>query len=119
MRHPRTEFHVFPRRSCVPKAPGMRAAVSLHSHSNCSRESLAFLPDLAREVKVLAPFLDRGLAQYEREHGQKLDFTKWYWRPPAAPAEVIASERNHLARRLDLPSLVSLTDHDTLEGVVR
>jgi hypothetical protein len=29
---------------------------------------------------------------------------------------VIASEREHLERRLDLPGLVSLTDHDTVEG---
>src|SRR5262249_39945434 len=38
------------------------------------------------------------------------------WRPPLSPVEVIASEREHLQRRFELPALVSLTDHDTIEG---
>jgi hypothetical protein len=56
------------------------------------------------------------LAQYERRHGHPLDFTRLYWRPPLSPAAVIASEQQHLERRLDTAALVSITDHDTLEG---
>ena len=94
----------------------MRAAVSLHSHSDCSRETLEFIPRFTRQIPVLASCLERGMADYQRENGRPLDFGEWYWRPPITPAAVFASEQEHLAQRLDLPALVSLTDHDTVEG---
>src|SRR5262249_13949216 len=50
------------------------------------------------------------------KYGQPLDFGEWYWRPPLTAGAVIASEMSHLEQRLDLPGLVSLTDHDTVEG---
>ncbi|MGE3472582.1 MAG: PHP domain-containing protein [Vicinamibacterales bacterium] len=90
--------------------------MSLHSHSSCSRESLAFLPDFARRIPVVADFVSRGSAAYARRHGRPLDFAEWHWRPPVTPAAVVASERDHLQRRLGLDALVSLTDHDSLEA---
>jgi hypothetical protein len=94
----------------------MRTAVSLHSHSECSCESLGFIPRFARQIPLVSRYFEQGVAEYERDHGRPLDFTKCYWRPPASPADVIASEREHLQRRLGLTALVSLTDHDTIEG---
>ena len=116
MSYSRTAIHVFSRRSPVPSPVGIRAAVSLHSHSECSCESLDFLPDFARQIPVVSRFFERSVAEYERNHGQPLDFAQCYWRPPAAPADVIVSEREHLKGRLGLTAFVSLTDHDTLEG---
>ena len=117
MSYSRTAIHVFSRRSPVSN-PGMRAAVSLHSHSECSRESLGFIPHFARQVPVVSRYFELGVAEYVRKHGRPLDFEKCYWRPPVTPADVIASEREHLQRRLGLTALVSLTDHDTIEGPV-
>jgi hypothetical protein len=117
MSYSRTAIHVFSRRSAVSN-PGMRTAVSLHSHSECSRESLDFIPHFARQVPVVSRYFELGLAEHVRKHGRPLDFTKCYWRPPATPDDVIASEREHLQRRLGLTALVSLTDHDTIEGPV-
>lgn len=94
----------------------MRTAVSLHSHSTCSRESLAFLPDFARRIPLVSRLLEHGTRVYQRTYGRPIDFSDWYWRPPLAPADVIASEQSHLEQRLGLDVLVSLTDHDTLEG---
>ena len=94
----------------------MRAAVSLHSHSECSREKLDFVPGRARRIPVVAALFERSISNYQREHGRPLDFEAIYWRPPLPPAAVIASEREQIERRLDAVALVSLTDHDTLEG---
>jgi hypothetical protein len=112
----RSEIDLYQRQSGLSRPPDMRGAVSLHSHSDCSRETLEFIPRFVRQIPVLANCLERGMAQYQSENGRPLDFGEWYWRPPVTPAMVIASEQEHLGRRLDLPGLVSLTDHDTVEG---
>jgi hypothetical protein len=112
----RSEIDLYPRHARFTRPADMRAAVSLHSHSDCSRETLEFIPRFARQIPVLASCLERGMAEYQRENGRTLDFGEWYWRPPVSPAMVIASEREQLQRRFDMPGLVSLTDHDTVEG---
>src|SRR5262245_8497422 len=94
----------------------VRAAVSLHSHSECSRETLEFIPRIAKRIPIIAHCYERGLEQYQRENGRALDFGEWYYRPPVTPAGVIDSERAQLEQRFDLPGWVSLTDHDTVEG---
>jgi hypothetical protein len=122
MRLSRTAIQVYPRpggttrTSRASGAAGTRVAVSLHSHSECSREKLDFIPGLARRIPLVAALFERGLAEYKREHGRPLDFATVYWRPPLAPGAVIESEREQIERRLDSAALVSLTDHDTFEG---
>jgi hypothetical protein len=116
MRLSRTAIQVCPRRARFSCPAGVRAAVSLHSHSECSREKLDELPDFARRIPILAGFLERSLAEYERENGEPLDLSAVYWRPPLAPSAVIRSEREQIEHRLDSKALVSLTDHDTLDG---
>jgi hypothetical protein len=116
MNLPAHAIHLYPRHDRFTRPPGMRAAVSLHSHSDRSRETLEFIPRFVGKIPLLASCLERGIAEYQRENGRPLNFGEWYWRPPLTPAMVIASEQENLERRLDLPGLASLTDHDTLEG---
>ena len=110
------QIYLYPRTARFSSPTGMGAAVSLHSHSECSRETLEFLPRIARSIPVLAYRYERALEQYQRENGRPLDLGEWYYRPPVTPAEVIDSERAQIERRLDLPGWVSLTDHDTVDG---
>jgi hypothetical protein len=110
------EIHLYPRQSRFSCPPGMRAGVSLHSHSECSRETLEFIPRFATRIPVISKLYERSLVEYQREHGRPLKFVEWYFRPPVSPADVIDSERTQLEQRLDLPGMVSLTDHDTVEG---
>jgi hypothetical protein len=110
------ELHLYPRQSRFSRPAGMRAAVSLHSHSECSRETLEFIPRFARRIPVVANCFERSLAEYQSKNGRPLDFGEWYFRPPVSPAELIDSEIAQLHQRLDLPGLASLTDHDTVEG---
>jgi hypothetical protein len=111
-----SEIRLYPRQSGFVRPPDVRAAVSLHSHSECSRETLEFIPGIARQIPVIARYFERSLAQYQSEHGRPLNFGDWYWRPPVTPAAVIDSELAQLEQRLDLSGLVSLTDHDTVDA---
>jgi hypothetical protein len=111
-----SEIRLYPRQSGFARPPDVRAAVSLHSHSECSRETLEFIPGIARQIPVIARYFERSLAQYQNEHGRPLNFRDWYWRPPVTPAAVIDSELAQLEQRLDLSGLVSLTDHDTVDA---
>jgi hypothetical protein len=111
-----SEIDLYSSQSGFVPPPDVRAAVSLHSHSECSRETLEFIPRIARGIPVVARYFERGMAAYQSEHGRPLNFGEWYWRPPVTPAGVIDSERAQVEQRLDLPGLVSLTDHDTVEG---
>src|SRR5262245_33323013 len=116
MRLTRTAIQLYRRGKPFVRPDGMRAAVSLHSHSDCSREKLDFVPGLARRIPLVAAFFERAMATYRRVHGRELDFASAYWRPPLSPAAVIASECEQLQARFDCDGLVSLTDHDTLAG---
>jgi hypothetical protein len=115
-KQPLFDIHLHPRQSRFSFPAGIRSAVSLHGHSECSRETLEFIPRIARRIPMVAQLYERGLAQYQKENGRPLDLGEWYWRPHITPAGVIDSELAHVHEKLGLPGLVSLTDHDTVEG---
>ncbi|MBE7158591.1 MAG: hypothetical protein INR62_09200, partial [Rhodospirillales bacterium] len=45
-----------------------------------------------------------------------LDYGRGYWTPPLSPRQAYRLEEKQINRRLGLPALVSLTDHDNLEA---
>lgn len=97
------------------RLPGLRAGVSLHSHTACSREPLDFIPRCRTACPWLGPLLDRYEARYRRVHGRDLDYSAAWWTPPLGPREALRTEQEQI-RRLGLIPLVSITDHDTLEA---
>lgn len=100
------------------RMPGaMRSGVSLHSHSNASKEKLSFIPSVVRRLPIVRRHFEGSLATYERRYGRPFDFSMGFWRPPLGASEVIASERQQIEERFDLQGLVSVTDHDTVDGV--
>lgn len=94
---------------------GARTAVSLHSHTSCSREPLDFIPRCREACPWLGPLLDRYEARYRRLHGRNLDYASAWWTPPLAPREALRLERGQI-ERLRLKPLVSITDHDSIEA---
>jgi hypothetical protein len=102
--------------SCFWKTPTVaveyRAAVSLHSHTNHSKESLAFIPEFLEEWPVLHWALER---QYKRSD-VPVDLAKAYWMPPLTPKAAFEVERNQIQNRVGVAALVSLTDHDNIEA---
>lgn len=92
-----------------------RAAVSLHSHTSCSREPLDFIPRCREACPWLGPMLDRYEARYRRAHGRGLDYASAWWTPPLGPREALRVEREQI-EGLGLRALVSITDHDSIEA---
>jgi hypothetical protein len=90
--------------------------VSLHAHTRHSREALTFLPPLLACSPLGQRLTDVCATRYLKCSGRDLDLARTYWRPPLTPAAVVASEIEQADRRLGRPALVSVTDHDTLDG---
>ena len=93
-----------------------RSAVSLHSHTSHSRETLDFIPRLSRAVPLLREAVEAQERRYKRIHGREIDYFGAWWTPPLGPREALAVERAQIVEKLGLQPLVSLSDHDNIEA---
>ncbi len=91
--------------------------VSLHSHTSVSEETLDFIHALGLAMPG-GKMLTRHYQRHCREkYGLVLDFARANWRPPLQPRMAYEVEGRQI-RRLGLEPLVSITDHDTIEGAI-
>jgi hypothetical protein len=109
----RTQIHFLPSHRSVLRA--FRAGVSLHSHTDFSQEELRGLPRHLERMPVVSHFLRRELERYHARTGQPVDFSRAYWRGPLDARSAYELERNQI-EQLDLPGIVSLTDHDNIDA---
>ncbi len=91
-------------------------AISLHGHTNRSREGLAVIPDYLDRIPLVGSLTRRELQAYERRHKQPADFQRAWWQPPVTPEDVLLSEQQQILHRLHLRPIVSITDHDSIEA---
>ncbi len=90
------------------------SGVSLHSHTSLSEETLGFI----HAMFVAFPAMKNLFDYYQKrsdKHGIVLDFERANWRPPLQPRMAYDLESRQI-QRLNLNSLVSITDHDTVEA---
>ena len=100
----------------TPRVAGKyRAAVSLHSHTNRSKESLGFIPEFTQKWPPFRWALEH---QYKRSR-VPVDLTKAHWTPPLTPKLAFEVERNQIETVLGLTGFVALTDHDTIAARVQ
>jgi hypothetical protein len=98
-----------------PKAAeGFASGVSLHSHTNQSRETLDFIADLSTDFGFLQPIIRWCEARCFRFSGIRPDYLRSYWTPPLTPRLAFDLERSQVENLLGLPALVSITDHDDI-----
>ena len=89
--------------------------VSLHSHTNQSRETLDFIAELGRRIHWLQPVMSRMEARASRRHSVTVNYAEAYWTPPLTPKLAFDLESSQIAR-LGLQPLVSISDHDTINA---
>ena len=89
-------------------------AVSLHSHTNQSKETLDFLANLGNQYPLLRPILARSERQSREQHNIPVNYAKAYWTPPLTPRIAFDVESGQIEKNLHLMPLVSITDHDTI-----
>ena len=90
--------------------------VSLHSHTSQSRETLDFIAELSTEWRLLQPVMRLCERRCGRLSGIRPDYRRSFWTPPLTPRLAFDLERSQIENRLDLPALVSLTDHDDIQA---
>lgn len=100
-----------------PKAAeGFAMGVSLHSHTNQSKETLDFIAELSRDWSVLQPLMRWAEGRSIIRTGIRPDYARSYWTPPLTPRLAFELEQGQIQEKLNLPALVSLTDHDDIQA---
>jgi hypothetical protein len=92
------------------------AGVSLHSHTSQSKETLDFIAELSTDWGVLQPLMRWAERRSLRTTGIRPDYARSYWTPPLTPRLAFDLERTQIEDKLQLPAMVSLTDHDDIQA---
>lgn len=96
-------------------AQGFRTGVSLHSHTNQSKETLDFLANLGNQYPLIRPLLTRLESRSEKVHGVRVNYAASYWTPPMTPKLAFDLESKQI-EDLDIASMVSISDHDNINA---
>jgi hypothetical protein len=97
-------------------ANGFSAGVSLHSHTNQSRETLDFIAELSTDWSFLQPVMRFLESRSFRCSGIHPDYARSYWTPPLTPRLAYELERKQIESKLHVQAMVSITDHDDIEA---
>ena len=92
-----------------------KTGVSLHCHTQYSREMLDFVPHYADKLPIISHFWNKEREKYLQREGRNPDFLSGYWSPPLTPQEVYNFEKEQI-NQAGLEAITSLTDHDSIEG---
>ncbi len=104
----------------TPEDLGKRArtGISLHCHTEQSKEMLDFVPHYADKLPIISFLWKRERDNLLRREGKVLDFSTAYWSPPLPPEEVYQIEHDQLLSA-GLEPIVSLTDHDDITANIK
>src|ERR1019366_3197705 len=99
-----------------PSAPReFRSGVSLHSHTNQSKETLKFLAKFSRQHPAVRSLFARMERRSEVNHGMCVNCAGGYWTPPMTPRLALELESRQI-EQLDVDAMVSLSDHDSISA---
>src|SRR5258708_8647374 len=96
-------------------AQGFRSGVSLHSHTNQSKETLSFLANIGAQYPLMRPLLARLERRSESNHGLRVDYAAAYSTPPLTPKLAFDLESAQI-EKLDVAPMVSIRDHDNIKA---
>ena len=97
-------------------ATGFASGVSLHSHTNQSREMLDFVAEMSQGKPLLRRIMTWCEDRSARTTGIRPNYAASYWTPPLTPRLAFDLERTQIERQVELPALVSITDHDDIRA---
>lgn len=96
-------------------APKAKSGVSLHCHTQYSKEMLDFVPHYAEKLPVISYFWKKERDKYLEREGKGIDFSTAFWSPPMTPHDVYRIEREQI-NNAGLDAIVSISDHDSIDG---
>ena len=89
--------------------------VSLHCHTEHSREMLEFVPHYAEKLPIISQFWHKEREKWIERTGRALDFTTGFWSPPLDAHSVYGMEREQI-ESAGLNAVVSISDHDCIDA---
>src|ERR1044071_7098230 len=108
-----TRLHIL--RNPENLAPKAKTGVSLHCHTEHSKEMLDFVPVYADKMPIIAQFWKREREKYTEKEGRAPDFSNAYWSPPMTAEMVFEIEKDQI-NQAGLDAVVSITDHDSINA---
>ncbi|HEY8559801.1 MAG TPA: hypothetical protein VIL74_05315 [Pyrinomonadaceae bacterium] len=99
-------------------APQAKTGVSLHCHTEYSKEMLDFVPVYAEKLPIISYFWKKERDKYLAREGRGLDFSTAFWSPPMTPHDVFRIEKEQI-NRIGLDAIVSISDHDSIDGALQ
>jgi hypothetical protein len=81
-----------------------------------SKETLSHVADMGTKYKLLRPIFANRERYCREVHGYELNYRASYWTPPLSPLMAFDLERRQIEDQLQLPALVSITDHDDIQA---
>ena len=92
-----------------------KTGVSLHCHTEHSKEMLDFVPHYAAKLPIISYFWKKENKKYLKRKGEEIDFSDAYWSPPLTAHEVYKIEKAQI-NEAGLDAITSITDHDCIEA---
>ncbi len=92
-----------------------RTGVSLHSHTNQSKETLKFLAKFSGQHPAVRSFFAYMERRSEVNHGMSVNYAAGYWTPPMTPQLALQLESRQI-EQLGVDAMVSLSDHDSISA---
>ncbi len=92
-----------------------KTGVSLHCHTEHSKEMLDFVPHYADKLPIISYFWNKEREKYTKREGKPPDFSTGFWSPPLTPQEVYKLEKKQI-NEAGLDAIASITDHDSIDA---
>ena len=109
----KTRLHIL--RGAENLASKAKTGVSLHCHTEHSKEMLDFVPHYAERLPIISTFWRRERDKYREKEGKGIDFSTAYWSPPLTAQGVYEIEKAQI-NEAGLDAIISLTDHDSIDA---
>jgi hypothetical protein len=109
----RTRLHIL--HEAQNLAAKAKTGVSLHCHTEHSKEMLDFVPHYAEKLPIISYFWRKERDNYLAREGRGIDFSTAFWSPPMTPQRVFDIEKAQM-NKAGLEAMVSLSDHDSIDG---
>ncbi len=92
-----------------------KTGVSLHCHTEHSKEMLDFVPHYAARLPIIAYFWKKERERYIEREGKAPDFSTAFWSPPMTAQEVYNIEKRQI-NEAGLEAITSISDHDSIDA---
>lgn len=107
----RTRLHILHKPKSLSKTA--KTGVSLHCHTEHSKEMLDFVPHYAAKLPIISYFWRRENRNFQKREGRPIEFIDAYWSPPMTAREVFDIEKKQI-NEAGLDAITSITDHDCI-----